>query len=371
MLCSDGKLPAMSAPATLSGNSAARGPAVTDGSEAAVRLLFCGHFDSGTGGYQELFASGFEKLGLRVTRMAHPALGAHRRYYRSTGRFHMVSPRQWFHLTKNLLRQIRKHRIQVVLMMGSNYWMGPTTLRLIRSRGCRVALWEGNLGFTAGYQVDALQLLDLVIVHDSYILPFLERMVRHPSVLMVRQAYAAPEVFSPPAAEAVLSSPYNDPVSFVGNFFPNRERYLAEIDRPLRIWGHNWHRSSMAGVEQIRPLPASDKPLLFAGSKINLQLLPGRHQVNGYSTRVSEVPLCGGFLIAESTPDLEDLRQRGLEMPTFSTPEEARRLIDYFLEHEDERKALIEKARAHLVAEHHYEQALVQVATALRQLVVE
>jgi len=343
-------------------------PVATTEPPSETRVLMSGHFPLGVSGYQELLASTLEELGMRVTRLAHPNLGAHIRFYRSIGRYHNVSPRQWIGLTLRMIGLIRKHRIQVVLIIGSNYWMGPVTLQLIHSLGCRVALLEGNLRFTTGFQVDALRHIDLVIIRDSYILPFLEEMIGHRSVMHIRQALAAPALFSPPSPDAVRASPYTDSVSFVGNHFPNRGRMLAEIDRPLRVWGHNWKCSMLPNSESILPISADQKPLLYAGTKINLHLKPGHQHVNAYSTRVAEVPLCGGFLLAESTLDLEDLCERGLEVPTFKTPKQARQLIDYFLDHDEERRSLIHRTRNHLLEKHLYGDFAQQLAKRLRQL---
>jgi hypothetical protein len=336
--------------------------------DRSLTILMTGYLNEGTGGYPDLIAEELESLGHRVVFLRHPGLNTRRSYSSLLGRFHRVGVRDWFRLCRRLLSAIRRHRVDVVLIMGSNYWLGPSTLRLVRRWGAQVVLWEGNLEFGTGFQIDALRFVDLVIVNDSYIVPFLRTVIGHPHVLHIEGTVGVPEAFSPPPASALADSPYTTDVAFVGHYFPSRARLLGALRTPVRVWGARWNLSDLPEGHTIKPVPLEDKPMVFASSKINLHLRPDRQMIHGFSTRIAEVPLCGGFVLAERTPDLVRCFEDGREIATFATAEEAQQQIDYYLDRAEEREQMTRRLVAKICSEHHLSSVVARINSSLLAL---
>lgn len=78
-------------------------------------------------------------------------------------------------------------------------------------------------------------------------------------------------------------------------------------------------------------------PLVFAGSKINLNIsLRSIH--SGIPLRVLDIMACGGFVLSNWQPEIEESFEEGIEIVTFKSLEECLDKTAYYLAHEDERK---------------------------------
>lgn len=80
-------------------------------------------------------------------------------------------------------------------------------------------------------------------------------------------------------------------------------------------------------------------PLVFAGSKINLNLtLRSIH--SGIPLRVLDIMACGGFVLSNLQPEIAEYFADGQEIVTFRSLEECIDKIAYYLEHETERQKI-------------------------------
>ncbi|WP_024866249.1 glycosyltransferase family protein [Butyrivibrio sp. FCS014] len=80
-------------------------------------------------------------------------------------------------------------------------------------------------------------------------------------------------------------------------------------------------------------------PVVFHRSKVNLHISL-RCITSGVSLRVMDVLAAGGFLVATTSPELEEYFQDGVDLAIAHTPEEMIAKTAYYLEHEDERKQI-------------------------------
>ena len=60
--------------------------------------------------------------------------------------------------------------------------------------------------------------------------------------------------------------------------------------------------------------------------------------------RTFEIPGCGGFLFTERSKQQCEFFEEGKEIACFSTPEELREKVDYYLNHEEERRQMADAA---------------------------
>ncbi|HPO08046.1 MAG TPA: glycosyltransferase [bacterium] len=101
-----------------------------------------------------------------------------------------------------------------------------------------------------------------------------------------------------------------------------------------------------------------DLPQLYYDTKININIFHVQC-IDSPNPRVFDVLACGGFLITEYRPSLEECFQDGVELRWFRTKEELAELVAYYREHPDEREEIArrgqEKALAHHLAKNRME----------------
>jgi spore maturation protein CgeB len=83
--------------------------------------------------------------------------------------------------------------------------------------------------------------------------------------------------------------------------------------------------------------------------------------------RVFDCPAAGGFLLTDAQQDLATLFEPGSESACFSTLTECADLLAHYLEHPEERIALVQRARARILAEHTYEHRLHAITAIVRE----
>jgi GT2 family glycosyltransferase/tetratricopeptide (TPR) repeat protein/2-polyprenyl-3-methyl-5-hydroxy-6-metoxy-1,4-benzoquinol methylase len=79
--------------------------------------------------------------------------------------------------------------------------------------------------------------------------------------------------------------------------------------------------------------------------------------------RVFEAMACGGLLLTNALPHngLSELFTEGQEYVAFQSPEEVREKLRYYLDHDDERRAIAEAGNARVLAEHTYHHRMEEV----------
>ncbi len=83
----------------------------------------------------------------------------------------------------------------------------------------------------------------------------------------------------------------------------------------------------------------TEMPLVFHNSKINLNITLRTIQ-QGISLRVWDVLACGGFLLTNYQPELEEFFEIGRDLVCYDSKEDMLYKIVYYLEHEEERKQI-------------------------------
>lgn len=106
--------------------------------------------------------------------------------------------------------------------------------------------------------------------------------------------------------------------------------------------------------------PGIDTAIVFAGSKINLNIsLKGIE--DGTPQRVMDVMAAGGFMLTSFCPETAELFEEDKEIVMFKTPEELVEKVDYYLRHDDERKAIARRGQEKVLACYTYEKKLKKI----------
>ena len=148
-----------------------------------------------------------------------------------------------------------------------------------------------------------------------------------------------PSAFRPISTTANEIAQHGGDVGFIGTYEHERAeamRFLAESGIPLRVWGDGWkpmqYPPSRMKIE-YRSLYSDDYARACSSFKINLCFL---RKINRdlQTTRSVEIPACGGFMLAERTPEHLELFKEGEEAEFFDGNEELLDKCRYYLEHE-------------------------------------
>ena len=321
----------------------------------------------GTGDYPLFLAAELRKLGHTVHHLPTDANNPSRIFQKLCNKGQHENKRGKLILTKQIHAYITKHCIDILFIYGSNYFLNPFFLHSIQKRGVKIVLWEGNLSFGNTFQLAAIPIYDLIIVGDSYIIPFLRQIMGHKNSVYLK-GHGLPSKFYPLEISKDDTEEYGADVSFIGKWFANREEFLKNLNTSLKIWGGGWQHSSLPYKNDIKYLDPSKKSLVYCSSRINLHLKPGNQQVNGFSSRIWEVPLCGGFILSEWSKDLLDLFSEDKEIVVFRSPGEADTKISYYLQREEERMRITERLREKIMADYLLEHTVAKINELLLKL---
>lgn len=124
---------------------------------------------------------------------------------------------------------------------------------------------------------------------------------------------------------------------------------LNTLAESYSVWLHTTSKvnKDLLGSVNIGPpvIPGDATTLLFAGSKINLNIsLKGIE--GGTPLRVMDVLAAGGFILTNYCSETAELFEEDKEIVMYKTPEELFDKVDYYLRHEKEREAIARRGQA-------------------------
>ena len=154
-----------------------------------------------------------------------------------------------------------------------------------------------------------------------------------------------------------------DPVNLLAERAAS-ERRLATVEalapQGIHVWGDRGFER-VAGVNYRGPATHGDElTRIYNGAQVNVDV--GRaYQGDIVTMRVFDVLACGGFLLAERTPALEELFDVGREVEAYSTLEELRSKAAHYLAHPSEARAMAEAGRAAVLSRHAFDQRVAHI----------
>ncbi len=152
-------------------------------------------------------------------------------------------------------------------------------------------------------------------------------------------------------------------VSFVGNFINRTRRkhvdYLMENNISIEAYGADAPNGHVSFARMLE---------IFSESRINLNFtgtdqgsapfgLHINNRIKGCKGRPIEVALCGGFVLSEYAPGIEEMFEIGKEIDVFHTQEELKDKIKYYLENEEEREEIARRGHERALRDYDAETA--------------
>ena len=309
-----------------------------------------------------------------ITKKLYPAFKEkHRELLRSDGnKFQILLG---YAASEGLLRAVDGFRPDFILVVNGHL-ISPEVLNEIRKKGIKAVLWFMDDPYQSASGLGLAKDFDIVFTVDSAMLSYYrERGVKN--IFHLPLAFD-PEVFYPMEVPVA----YLSDVNFLGSYFPNRIEIFEKLGRFLgdfniriigdRKWKEHFSKDNpLQNKIEVKYVAHEEAARYYCGARINLNIhrasyderCPSWNQlkIEGRTPndRVFTISGCRAFqLVDDSRPDLGRYFEIGKEIITFEDSVDLKDKITYYLEHEDERKAIAEAAYRRAKREHTYEQRI-------------
>ena len=242
-----------------------------------------------------------------------------------------------------------------VLWLDKALTIAPETLQIVREINPQLTIVGYSPDDMAGkHNQSRLFLKGLPLYHaffttKSYGVKELEAL-GVPRAIFIGNAYD-PQTHRPVQVSEKEIKKFGGPVGFIGDYEIERAQsiyYLAQHGISVRIWGPNWDRKCRFSHSNMKiegkPIWGDDYAKAICSFDIDLHFL---RKINRdlQTQRSIEIPACGGFMLAERTNEHLELFEEGKEAEFFSSNEELLGKVQYYLNHEDERKNIARNGR--------------------------
>ena len=249
------------------------------------------------------------------------------------------------------IRKYIKERQYDIIWIDKGVTILPSTLRFVRERQPSIKLISyspDNMSLRHNSSRQFEKGLSLYDYHLTVSRPGLEEILvgmGARKVLFLNKGYESS--FHHPYHLTEQETKYlGGDVGFIGSWEEKRCRsvmYLADHGIRVKVWGKGkWKEYAQYSPNlTITGVGLYDEnyPKAFCAFKISLCFL--RHMNSDtYTSRSYEIPACGGFMLAERTEEHKRLFEEDKEAAYFSSNEELLEKCKYYLEHEEERKAI-------------------------------
>lgn len=129
--------------------------------------------------------------------------------------------------------------------------------------------------------------------------------------------------------------------------------YAGELfkEAGLEVWGSYGWKEALPPKLCHPAEPYSDLAYVYGDCKVNLSLSHSQN-VESVTQRLFDVPMCGGFVLSDYRPGMEDLFEIEEELAVFHSLAEGVEMAKRFQQDDGARKAIAEKARQRVLKEH-------------------
>lgn len=254
--------------------------------------------------------------------------------------------------------------------------MGKDVIERLRPLGVPIVFWFVEDFRTLKYWQEIAPLYDhfFTIQQNEFFDELAQKGVKN--YYYLPQA-ACPGVHKPLRLENEEKENYSADLSFMGAAYYNRRQSFPRLlDFDFKIWGTGWDLNTGAGkcVQNLNLRVSEEECVkIYNGGKVNLNLHSSTFHEgvnpNGdcLNPRLFEIASCGAFQLADKRSLLDELFVKGEEIVTFSDIDELREQIRYYLDHEEERKAIAQKARERILKDHTFEKRMTEMLICIYQ----
>jgi spore maturation protein CgeB len=298
------------------------------------------------------FKKAFDRLGLQTDTF----------FYKKKGRFSFLEKNRGIKdvwrgmMNKNLVSHVRRTRPDI-LLMGKAETITLETLVEIRKKTDTVIInvFPDNPLYMGNFETIAP--CHFFFVKDSYVLETLHK-AGLDNVFYLPQC-TDPDVHRPLELTSGDKAEYEADLTLIGSMYPYRLKFLEQLleFRPT-VWGRGWSRSGNGEIAKIyrgRDIRGSRKAKAICGAAISLNPHHPLNDINGVNRRTYDIAGCRGFQLADLKPDMQRVFSVGNEIVCYSTLDELKSLVRYYLDRPAERNQIAEAAYNRVIREHTYD----------------
>lgn len=228
--------------------------------------------------------------------------------------------------------------------------------------------YAAPVAFVGASQVDSAEELGARLdaryaaAHGEAALPGFRAACRDLLDLQARAgAWVLPELFR--ARFPDFPAGDEDPVQLLGERAAAERRLRAVerlADQGIQVWGDRGFEQARGVVYRGPARHGDELTAIYNAATVNVDV--GRlYQRDIVTMRVFDVLACGGFLIAERSPALEELFEVGVEIEAWSTLHELEHKVRHYLAHPEAARAIAERGRAAVLERHSFDRRVDQL----------
>ena len=326
-------------------------------------MVFVGDFRSGSS--ERGLVDGFRKLGWavhEVDRRSFGAIGGRSLLVRGIARLARRKVEAEF--CDAILQACRELQPDVLFTVKGTGLTRPM-LEEAGVGGTRVVMYYPDYKFNyAGIDQSSFSAYHLFVTTKTFQVPWLQDRLGPTRVAYVPHGYV--DATHQSVMTRVEEYDYRFDVLYAGNHSPYKQRWLSELleFRPgtdLAIVGNRWREQQPRVAIQDGAFLGEQQGVGYAMAiqlaRINVafHLGPtGSDWQDLVSTRTFEIPACGGFMLHIDNEEVREFFEPGVEIDVFSSAEELRDKISYYLPRPELRQQMIQRAYARCVPAYGY-----------------
>jgi spore maturation protein CgeB len=263
-------------------------------------------------------------------------------------------PRLERHLQHRLVRAAEKTKPGLVLDTCGE--LTPVTIKELRNVAPAVAAWYPDPTANLGREYLLRSDYHCVFFKEPRAVALFRRNLDLP-------AYFLPECCNPiwhypQECTSEESSRLGCDVALAGNCYYYRLRMIEGLSGfKVKIWGGGaapWLDHPMLRFQQFHYVAENEKARAFRAARIVLNTFTHRDS-DSVNARLFEATGCGGFVLTESCPAVQDFFEPGREVATFDSRADLVEKVKYYLAHPAEREAIAEAGCRRAHRDHTYE----------------
>lgn len=275
-------------------------------------------------------------------------------------------------LNNELIKITKEFMPEIVLIIKGDT-LFTSTIKKIKKISSPILLnWYGDSVFSPGrkeFIYSRIGLFDYFFLIDE--LEFLPNEITKNLMSRNKNVYTVPfaastEFLHPIDISLDKKNELQTSISFIGVINPIRKQFLEAIsDFNLKIWAplnSSWgdwlsEDSPLNKRYQKGCIYGEDVVEIYSNSAIVLDihfLFSKSNVIPNVTTRVYEVPACGGFILTNFSNQLPHLFKVGEEIVCYSNENELKEKSRYYLNNPEERKKIAAKGRERVLRDHMY-----------------
>lgn len=249
------------------------------------------------------------------------------------------------------------------LLILNGYFLSPETLRSIKAHGITIFVFHADNPFPP-FPNNRPEMIPFTLESDCCFIwshSLVERLTRAGLKTVKYLPFGWDETVFPSLENFKEKDDAYD-VVFVGNWSPEREKWLTPLARQHKIfiWGSDyWGNRTKFGSPlrtcwQGRELGGEEAAVVLRKSKICLNILNQQNMPDGCNMRAFELPGCGAFALSTRTTALLEIFPAGEAGAYFGTKDELLAQAAFYLSHPQAREEIKKRSHAIVASGHRY-----------------